>query len=223
MPDTRTNPVKPRYAPMAVALVLLGLFVAWNQWRDARSKAISKEEPRTERESLPDTTGLQRTRLAAHDFEGADPADPAQHLATKGHNSRQSYRLTPDAPFSPGLWIRHRDLPVGKELWLRASGYVWVEGPDSLAKCSLVATCNHQGTNFKYLAVEIEKEHPVPGQWNRFAIDYRIPPVPDGEDVVQVYFWYRGAGEMLVDDIGIDLYTDKKKNNRRGAETQRRK
>ena len=37
-------------------------------------------------------------------------------------------------------------------------------------------------------------------------MDYRIPRAPDGEDVVQVYFWYRGKGEMLVDDIDIRLY-----------------
>lgn len=207
MPEPHTTPGKYRFLPLLIALVLLGIFVAWNQWRDARSKELPKEEPPAERESIPDTASLKRTRLAFHDFEGADAADPAQHLATRGHKSRQSYRLTPDAPFSPGLWILRKDLPAGRELWLRATGYVWFEGPDSLAKCSLVATCNHKGTNFKYFAAEIEKERPVSGKWNRVSIDYRIPPAPEGEDVVQVYFWYRGKGVILVDDLTVDLFS----------------
>ena len=208
MQDPRPNPVKYRYAPLLAALALLGVFVAWNEYRGAQSKKVQKSEVPVEQEQLPDTTGMRRTRLAAHDFEGADAADPAQHLSTKGHDSRLSYRLTPDAPFSPGLWIKHRDLPRGKELWLRASGYVLFEGPDSLAKCSLVATCNHAGVNFKYMAVE--PLTPVAGQWNRVAVDYRIPPAPDGEDVVQVYFWLRGSHEVLVDDVVIELFMDEK-------------
>jgi hypothetical protein len=43
------------------------------------------------------------------------------------------------------------------------------------------------------------------------SIDYRIPPPPDHEDVLQAYFWYRGNGELLVDDVEVDLFTANKR------------
>ncbi|MEI7898372.1 MAG: hypothetical protein WCJ26_15145, partial [bacterium] len=77
--------------------------------------------------------------------------------------------------------------------------------------CSLVATCNHNGINYKYMSVPVEKEAVKPNQWNKICIDYRIPPPPGREDILQVYFWYRGSGEMLVDDIVVNIYKGLKK------------
>ena len=119
--------------------------------------------------------------------------------------------MSSKVPFSPGLWIKFTDLHPGDDLWIRASGYVWFSCPAAEAKCSLVATCNHNGVNYKYMFVPIEKEEVKPGQWNRISIDYHVPPPPSREDVLQAYFWYRGNGVMLVDDIEVKFFTNKKK------------
>ena len=55
------------------------------------------------------------------------------------------------------------------------------------------------------MLIALEKENLVPNRWNKITIDYRIPEPPLGEDILQVYFWYRGNGEMLADDIGVEL------------------
>ena len=113
-------------------------------------------------------------------------------------------------PYSPGLWTRFKDLNPGDSSWIRVTGFVWFSFPAAGLKCNLVATCNHKGLNYKYMFVDLGRENLKPGQWNKVGIDYRIPTPPDPEDVLQAYFWYRGGGEMLVDDINIVIFTPAK-------------
>jgi hypothetical protein len=190
-----------------LAMFLLGVFVLLNFYLSYRD-SHKKTDPFIveEREKLPSSLEGKGKRLAFHDFEAGNASDMASHLAHGGHGGRQSLKLSSKVPFSPGLWIKFKDLNPGDSTWISATGYVWFSCPDSLVKCSLVATCNHQGTNFKYQFIALEKENLQPGKWNRVSLDYRIPPAPDGEDVLQVYFWCRGAEEMLVDDIRVDVF-----------------
>ncbi|MCK9421896.1 MAG: hypothetical protein M0Q38_04810 [Bacteroidales bacterium] len=188
-------------------LVLLGVFILWNGLRE--EKALHKKpdlSKNIDREQLPDTTGFRSRRLVFYDFEWGNPEDTATHLFSAGYNSKQSFCMKPWVPFAPGLWIRFRDLLVHDSSWLRATGYVWFSCPPAEVKCSLVATCNHNGVNFKYMSVPLEMENLVPNRWNKVTIDYRIPPVPDKEDVLQAYFWNRGTGKVLVDDFEVRLY-----------------
>ena len=192
---------------LAIALGLLGIFAGWNYVLHNRSLHKTPDQREfNERERIPDTTGLTSRRLEFHDFESGNAADTSMHIAMTGHSGMQSLKMCRKVPFSPGLWIRFKDLIPGDSAWIRATGYVWFSCLPDEAKCSLVATCNHNGINYKYMYIPIEKEPVNPNQWNRVSIDYQIPHAPDKEDVVQVYFWYRGQGEMLVDDIEVDLY-----------------
>jgi hypothetical protein len=156
--------------------------------------------------------------LGRTDFDAAvDPLQVAEreylpeHLEGKGTRlafHEQSLKLNSGMPFSPGLWIRFSDLNPGDQDWIRATGLVWFSCPADEVKCSLVATCNHNGVNFKYMFVALEYENLLPNQWNRVSIDYRIPPAPRGDDVLQAYFWHRGGAELLVDDIEIEYYAN---------------
>ena len=190
-----------------LAMILVGLFILVNHCRAYRD-AHQTLDPLDQAETgiLPAAPEGKGKRLAFHDFESGDAADTASHLAIPGFKGKQSLRLSSKVPFSPGLWIRFKDLRPGDSAWIRATGYVWFSCPVAEAKCSLVATCNHNGINYKYLFVPVEKQDVKPGRWNRISIDYRIPPAPDHDDVLQVYFWYRGSGEMLVDDIEVDFF-----------------
>ena len=190
------------------AALLLVLFVMANSYRlyqDTHRKHIPFEE--LERERMPEEIGFVKKQLALHDFESGNAGDPAAHLASVGHGGRQSLKMSPQVPFSPGLWIKFKDINPPGQAWIRAAGYVWFSGPPADVAFSLVATCNQKGVNFKYMFIPSEMENLKPNQWNRVSIDYRIPRAPDGEDVLQAYFWYRGKGEMLVDDIVIDYFT----------------
>ncbi len=203
-----TTPSFPRIiAVFATAVALLGIFVAVNYITGERSLEISRKQGELhEAEKMADTVGLTSKRLVYQDFEWGNPADTASHLAAMGHRGKQSLRMKPWVPYSPGLWMKFKELKPGDSTWLRITGFVWFSCLPQDVKCSLVATCNRKGVNFKYMFLALEKEKMKPNQWNEIIMDYRIPRAPDGEDVVQVYFWYRGKGEMLVDDIDIRLY-----------------
>lgn len=196
------------YLTMAAALALLGIFIGWNYVLNDRSMhEIPDQHGFNERERIPDTAGLTARRLAYHDFESGSAADTAAHLSTFGHSGRQSLEMSRSLPFSPGLWIRFRDLNPRGSCWIRATGYVWFSCEPAEARCSLVVTCNHNGINYKYMHVPVEMEPLKVKHWNRISIDYQIPVPPDREDVLQAYFWYRGTGALWVDDIDIEYYT----------------
>ena len=197
-----------------MAFLLLGAFILINSYLAYKDTHRDPgHTPELAREVIPAFLSDKGIILAHHDFEAGNAGDPASHLASFGHSGKQSLKMNAEFPFSPGLWITFKDLNPGDTAWIRATGYVWFTCPVSEAKCSLVATCNHKGVNYKYMFVPIEKESVKPGQWNKITIDYQIPPAASKEDVVQCYFWYRGAGEMLVDDIEINYFMQKEKEN----------
>jgi hypothetical protein len=219
-----------------LAIFLLGVFISVNYYRSYQdSHQIADPSAGVEREKLPAGLEGNGKLLAFHDFESGNASDTASHLAFAGHSGKQSLKMSSKVPFSPGLWIKFKDLsavdsPLIRHhdpllirhqnsfwiypydsLWIRATGYVWFSCSPSEAKCSLVATCNHNGINYKYMSIPIEKEAVKPNQWNRISIDYHIPSPPDREDVLQAYFWYRGMGELLVDDIEVTFFAAEKK------------
>jgi hypothetical protein len=191
---------------MVVALALLGIFIGWNYHIHEQSLKPAKDEVR-QKESLPDTAGMKSKCLARHDFESGSASDTATHLAAMGYKGKQSLKMSSRVSFSPGLWIKLRELKPGDSTWIRVTGYVWFSCPVAEAKSSLVATCNRNGINYKYMFIPLEKEALKPNRWNKITIDYHVPEVTNQEDVLQAYFWYRGNGEMLVDEIEIWVYT----------------
>ncbi len=190
-----------------VGIFLFGVFILVNCYRSYRetNQTIDRLAGH-ERETLPAQLEDKGKRLAWHDFEWGNPLDTNTRLSFSGYNSKQSFKLNSRAPFSPGLWIKFKDLIPGDSLWVRATGYVWFDCAPDEVKCYLVATCNHNGINYKYMYIDLEKENLQPSRWNRVSIDYLIPQAPDPEDVVQAYFWHRGGGEILIDDVEITLF-----------------
>ena len=190
-----------------LAVLALGIYIAAVAWLDHRQPAQAEvRQAVPDRERLPVELESKGRQLAFFGFEEGDPADPSTHLAATGFNSRQSLKLTPSSPFSPGLWIPFRDLGNTDSAWIRLTAYVWFSGSSDSAFCSLVATCNQGGTNYKYLSIPLEKERLKPFTWNPVQIDYRIPPPAGPGDIVQAYLWYRGGTEMLADDIVVTRY-----------------
>jgi hypothetical protein len=191
-----------------LAVSLLGIFILVNYYLDYReSHQTTDPLALYEHEKMPAGLEGDGKRLAFYDFEAGNADDTATHLARIGHGGKQSLKMSVQVPFSPGLWIQFKDLNPGDSSWIRATGYIWFTCNPADAQCSLVATCNRNGVNYKYMSIPVEKEVVRPGQWNRISIDYRIPPPLNREDVLLVYFWYRGAGELLVDDIEIEFFT----------------
>ncbi len=192
---------------VVVAVFLLGVFISVNYWRSYRdSHQIPDPSAGGEHEQLPAGLEGNGKRLAFHDFEWGSANGTVTNLAISGHSGKQSLRMSQKLSFSPGIWIKFKDIKPYDSLWIRATGYVWFSCAPGELKCYLVATCNHNGVNYKYMFTDLETANLKPDQWNRVAIDYRIPQPVNREDVLQAYFWYRGVGEMLVDDVEVKVY-----------------
>jgi hypothetical protein len=223
----KNGPFRRSVFAVLLALFLLGVFILVNYYLfylDSHQTPDTIE--RVEREILPVQFEGGGSRLAFHDFEWGNIHDTASHLAEPGYFSKQSLKMNPGVPFSPGLWIKFKDIPASlpkriqspvspdsvatndNSIWIRAGGFVWFSCPPADLKCSLVATCNHNGANYKYMFVGLETENLISNQWNYVSIDYRVPSPADPEDVLQAYFWFRGDGEMLVDDVEVNVFTE---------------
>ncbi|MCX6304422.1 MAG: hypothetical protein NT040_05605 [Bacteroidetes bacterium] len=189
-----------------LATALLAVFILVNDFRNFRDTHQTLDpKAQNGRERLP--VGLEGTgkRFAFYDFESGNALDTGAHLAARGHGGKLSLVMSSHVPFSPGLWIKCKDLNTDST-WIRATGYVWFSCQPEEVRCNLVATCNRSGVNFKYMFVALENEQLKPNQWNRVSIDYRVPAAAGKEDVVQAYFWYRGSGVMLVDDVEVEFF-----------------
>jgi hypothetical protein len=163
-------------------------------------------EENYEKEQLPDGNEYYRRSLMYYDFEAPDPAHPgpwSDHVARSG---KYSFRLTKEVPFSPGLRTTFRQLTESENIWIRATGYVWSDYDSTENKGALVITCNHDGENYKYRTVELDKAGLVKGQWNKVTMDYQVPYIPDRDDLLQVYFWYHGDKDLYIDDFEVQLF-----------------
>jgi hypothetical protein len=69
-----------------------------------------------------------------------------------------------------------------------------------------VTTCNQQGINYKYIYLPLERSKLPTGRWSKIVLDYQIPRGARPDDVIQSYLWYRGKGEMRLDEIEVIIY-----------------
>jgi len=156
-----------------------------------------------EKETLTDTTRYLRRTLAYFAFENSGSSGSS----TVSRSGKYSFRLDKNQSFSPGIKIPYRELThKDEDVWIRATGYIYFNGDPKSLLANLVVTCNHDGKNYKYRSVILEKENLLPGTWNAVTLDYLLPNIPDENDQLQIYFWYRGDQEIYLDDFLIRIF-----------------
>jgi hypothetical protein len=196
-----------RVVVVALAGALLALYVVVNEYLYV---SLDSKNPvhQDGREFITPDSGVKGTVLAFHDFETGDIGDSSLHLVSGGYNGRQSLRMNGRVPFSPGLWVRFGDLNVSPGAWLRTTAFVRYDGSPGDVKYSLVTTCNQNGMNYRYQNIPLELEQLKPRVWNKVIADYRIPQPALSHDVLQVYLWYRGGCDILIDDLSVVMFSD---------------
>lgn len=162
-----------------------------------------------EREYLPDPENYTSNVLATYNFENPDTAKPEYFCRDTSYSGTYSLRMSKKLEFSPGINLPYKDISKKDFAWIRASARVYFTCKPEEAACGLVITCNKNGAAYKYRLLELEKANLEPGVWNQVAMDYMIPFFDDKNNTVQVYFWYRGNKELLVDDFEIRLFESK--------------
>ena len=159
-----------------------------------------------EREYLPEPGNFISKVLATFDFEKPDQAALSNFCKDTASTGNYSLRMSKKLEFSPGINLPYKDISQKDFAWIRAAAWVYFTCKPEEAACGLVITCNQDGKAYKYRMLELEKANLKPGTWNRITMDYMTPFFDDKNNTVQVYFWYRGDKEMLVDDFEIRLF-----------------
>jgi hypothetical protein len=175
-----------RYLPLILACLVLISFILFTEY----SGWMGKEE-------------------ASSSAPFMDQEQLHGHLEGKGRQLlffSQPCRLNQNAPFSPGLAEKFNVLKPGDSSWLRVTGQVWFSGPADSLKCSIVATCNHRGTNYKYFSLPLTSLKLRQNDFNLVTLDYLIPRCVDAEDLIQVYFWNWGRREVVIKNIGVTIF-----------------
>jgi len=63
---------------------------------------------------------------------------------------------------------------------------------------------------YKYRGIDTERDTELtPNQWNKIEKYYLTPHPRTKEDVFSTYAWLRGAEEIIIDDLKIEVF-DKK-------------
>ena len=124
------------------------------------------------------------------------------------HQGKYSLRLDSANIFSPAIEIPFHELTGHYYAWLRASA--WIYEPDSSLtdESLLIIHFNYEGRPYKYRAASFQNRglEIIPGRWNRISIDYMTPEVRTKDDPVKIYIWYRGKGEIYVDDLTLEVF-----------------
>jgi len=165
-----------------------------------------------EREFLQNEEKYYKRLIGCFDFEktgaSSDPALSKDYF----HSGSSSFKMNKEVQFSPGLSVPFMKLSSNEEeLWIRATGYVYFICKPEEVLANLVITCRHKRLDYKYRSLVLENEKLKPNIWNRVTLDYLCPYIPDKNDLLQVYFWYRGDKELFIDDLYIELFKQKKK------------
>ncbi len=170
-------------------------------------------EPTTdinEEEYLTEPRYFDMRVVASYDFEKPGQATPENLSRDTANSGIYSLKMSRNLEFSPGINLPYKELAKKDFAWIRASAWVYFTCKPEEAICGLVITCNQKGTAYKYRVLELEKQNLKPGMWNKVSMDYMTPYFEDKNSTIQVYFWYRGGEEVLIDDFQIALFDRKK-------------
>lgn len=174
---------------------------------DDKAKRYLEPEENNTREFLPGDKLYLNRQLVSFDFEKPDPSYNEGRVPDPLNTGKFAYRLTKDNSYSLGLRLPYRRVAVrDDEVWLRASVRILFHGDPKSVLGNLVISCNHKGRNWKYRSLVLEDMNLKPDEWNFITMDYLCPYVQSTNDEVQVYVWYRGDKELLIDDMKVELF-----------------
>lgn len=140
--------------------------------------------------------------LAEQNFEQTEGADTIRY-----HSGHKSFRLDNVNIYSPAVESTYEKLTTRDHAWIRIQAFV--NPTDDVIKnpFSLVVHFTHNGYPYKYKAFDSEKMNLELNRWNRVTYEYLTPEVRKKTDLLKVYFWNRGKGEVYIDDLKVEVLT----------------
>lgn len=159
-----------------------------------------------EKEIIPIEEKFSTRMLASYNFEKPTKDELPGLCRDTAHNGNNSFKMDKNRVFSPGINIPYNELSKRDFAWIQVCGHIYFTCKPEDVLCWLVVTCIQDGKPYKYRKLPLDRAGLKPFEWNKLCLDYCTPYLEYKNGEVQVYFWYHGEKELLVDDIEIKLF-----------------
>ena len=124
------------------------------------------------------------------------------------HSGSKVLKLGFKKRFSPEIKHPFRQLTPNDHAWIKLSAWVWI--PEDTVSPDLILIASFQNKdrkNYKYRAKNVGKLGHVPlKKWFKVELDYLTPEVRHESDCLSAGLWYRGKGEVFIDDVKFESY-----------------
>ncbi len=142
--------------------------------------------------------------LEKMDFEQIESMD-----TIPAYSGQHSFRLDSLNPFTPAIESTYEQITAQDHAWIKVTAYVFPTEDIIQYPFSLVVHFIHDEYPYKYRAFDSEDMDLKINQWNRISYSYLTPEVRNTNNILKVYFWNRGKGQVFLDDLQVEVFEKK--------------
>jgi hypothetical protein len=132
------------------------------------------------------------------------------NFSPKARSGKKSERMSETHPFSLSASKEYGQISKKQHLWLRVSAYVYSDIDFKEQEIHLVTFMDHKGKPYLYETLNSKTLDLEKGKWNKITYNYLTPPIRRNFNKVKAYLWFRGGKEILVDDLKVEVFEEKK-------------
>jgi hypothetical protein len=171
-------------------------------------KLLLIERPSTDIESLPENVEFAREVLYSNDFEKKEDAPAERYDTSFTYSGSYSVKMDSTYQFSPGFFIRFRDLTDNYYAWISSSVKIKADEDINPDDVLLISTFDYKGKYYKYRSGKLStgKVTDLGGGWKELRLDYLTPEPRSKRDKLSVYVWYRGKKPIFIDDLKVEIF-----------------
>ncbi len=157
------------------------------------------------KESFTNQKGYTSRLLKRLDFEQAESAD-----SIPVYSGNYAFSLDTIHIYSPAIESTYGELTIHDHAWIRITAFVYPTEDIIQNPFSLVVHFTHNDYPYKYRAYNSEDMDLQLNQWNRITFDYLTPEVRRKDNLLKIYFWNRGTGQIFIDDLQAEVFEKEK-------------
>jgi hypothetical protein len=159
-------------------------------------------------ETLCEEEKYDHRNLTLLDFETFQGGNKEWYTDQVAHRGVHSYKLGVDNIYSPAVEIPFSQITNSYYAWIRTSVWMFKTGQAEENDPLLVIHFSYNDRLYKYRTISFNdgQFQYKAGEWNKLTIDYLTPEVRSGNDPLKVYVWYRGQGDVFIDDMVVEAF-----------------
>ncbi len=161
-------------------------------------------------EQLKDESGYKSRLLAKYDFEETSKKFQKYHRDDFSHDGKNAFQFDSSLLYFNLYEKEFKSITAHDHAWVRVTYYVYLPIETELKDFSLVIQFMHKGKVYKYKGQSIrpiiDNKTLQSGSWNKLSFDYLTPEVRSKDDVLKIYFWNRGKGKVIIDDVTVRVF-----------------